>query len=169
MIVASEEAIARLGIDRRRCVRVLSSAQRTEVVYAESSNFDAELTRQTTAQAIAEAGIKPTDLDVIELHDAFSVEEIFYLEAMGVARRRRGAAMLREWCVRHRRRRGGEPLGGLLAMGHPIGPTGVGQIAEVTRQLRGEAGYASTPARDSDSRTWSASARCVSCTCWAHP
>jgi acetyl-CoA acetyltransferase len=57
VIVASEAAIERLGIDRRRCVRVLSSAQRTEMVYEDSSNFDAELTRQTTAQALSDAGI----------------------------------------------------------------------------------------------------------------
>ena len=140
VIVASEPAITRLGIDRKRCVRVLSSAQKTEVVYAESSNFDAELTAQTTALAIADAGIQPADLDVVELHDAFSVEEIFYLEAMGIAGPGEAPAMLRAGAFDI----GGDvavsPSGGLLAMGHPIGPTGVGQIVEVTRQLRGEAG-----------------------------
>jgi len=140
VIVASEAAIARLRIDHRRCVRVLSSAQRTEVVYEESSNFDAELTRQTTAQAIAEAGITPADLDVIELHDAFSVEEIFYLEAMGVAREGEAPAMLRDGAFDIGGDVATSPSGGLLAMGHPIGPTGIGQIAEIARQLRGEAG-----------------------------
>jgi acetyl-CoA acetyltransferase len=139
-IVASEYAISKLGIDRRRCVRVRSSAQRTEMVYAESSNFDAELTRQTTAQALAEAGIAARELDVVELHDAFSVEEIFYLEAMGIAAPGDAPAMLRDGAFDV----GGDvavsPSGGLLAMGHPIGPTGLGQIAEITRQLRGEAG-----------------------------
>src|SRR5262249_30002900 len=140
VIVASEDAIARLGLDRKRCIRVLSSAQRTEVVYAEASNFDAELTRQTTAQAIADAGIAARDLDVIELHDAFTVEEIFYLEAMGIAASGEAPAMLKAGAFDV----GGDvavsPSGGLLAMGHPIGPTGVGQIVEIARQLRGEAG-----------------------------
>lgn len=144
-IVASEDAIARLGIDRKRCVRVLSSAQRSEMVYAESSNFDAELTRQTTAQALDEAGVRASDLDVVELHDAFSVEEIFYLEAMGIAKPGEAPAMLRAGAFDV----GGEvavsPSGGLLAMGHPIGPTGLGQIAEITRQLRGEAGSRQQP------------------------
>ena len=139
-IVASEDAITRLGIDRKRCVRVLSSAQRTEVVYDESSNFDAELTRQTTEQALREAGIGPHDLDVVELHDAFSVEETFYLEAIGVAKAGEAPRMLRDGAFDI----GGDvavsPSGGLLAMGHPIGPTGLGQIAEIARQLRGEAG-----------------------------
>ena len=144
-IVASEDAIKRLGIDRQRCVRVLSSAQRTEVVYDESSNFDAELTRQTTAHALSEAGIAPGDLDVVELHDAFSVEETFYLEAIGVAKPGEAPAMLRDGAFDV----GGDvavsPSGGLLAMGHPIGPTGLGQIAEITRQLRGEAGARQQP------------------------
>jgi acetyl-CoA acetyltransferase len=139
-IVASEDAIKRLGIDRKRSVRVLSSAQRTEVVYDEASNFDAELTRQTTSQALAEAGVAPNDLDVVELHDAFSVEETFYLEAIGVAKPGEAPRMLRDGAFDV----GGDvavsPSGGLLAMGHPIGPTGLGQIAEITRQLRGEAG-----------------------------
>jgi acetyl-CoA acetyltransferase len=144
-IVASEDAIAKLGIDRRRAVRVLSSAQRTEMVYAESSNFDAELTRQTTVQALDEAGVRASDLDVVELHDAFSVEEIFYLEAMGIANPGEAPRMLREGAFDV----GGDvavsPSGGLLAMGHPIGPTGLGQIAEITRQLRGEAGVRQQP------------------------
>jgi acetyl-CoA acetyltransferase len=144
-IVASEGAIERLGIDRRRCVRVLASSQRSEMVYAETSNFDAELTRQTTAQALAEAGVAARELDVVELHDAFSVEEIFYLEAMGIAKPGEAPAMLRAGAFAV----GGDvavsPSGGLLAMGHPIGPTGLGQIAEIARQLRGEAGVRQQP------------------------
>jgi len=145
VIVASEDGIARLGVDRHRAVRVLSSVQQTEVVYAESSNFDAELTRQTTARALAEAGVSPSALDVIELHDAFTVEEIFYLEAMGIAKPGDAPRMLRAGAFDI----GGDvavsPSGGLLAMGHPIGPTGVGQIAEIARQLRGEAGPRQQP------------------------
>ena len=81
----------------------------------------------------------------IELHDAFSVEEIFYLEAMGIAGDGEAPRMLRDGAFDI----GGDvavsPSGGLLAMGHPIGPTGVGQIAELTRQLRGEAGVRQQP------------------------
>ena len=144
-IVASAPALAKLGIDKHRAVRVLSSAQRSETVYDEASNFDAELTRQTAAQALAEASIAPSDLGVIELHDAFTVEEIFYLEAIGVAKAGEAPAMLRDGCFDI----GGDvavsPSGGLLAMGHPIGPTGLGQIVEIARQLRGEAGDRQQP------------------------
>ncbi len=144
-IVSSEDAIAKLGIDRTRAIRVLASATQTERVYRGMKNFDAELTRETTAQALAEAGITPRALDVIELHDAFAIEELLYVEAMGLCGEGEGAAMLASGATDIGGRCAISASGGLLAMGHPIGPTGVGQIAEITRQLRCEAGARQQP------------------------
>lgn len=138
-IVASEEALDRLGIDRSRTVRVLASAQRSEELYGTRS-FDAELTRSTTAEALEEAGKEPSDLDVIELHDAFAIEELQYVEAMGLSPEGAAAIDLEAGDYDIGGRCAVNPSGGLLAMGHPIGPTGVAQIAEITRQLRAEAG-----------------------------
>jgi acetyl-CoA acetyltransferase len=144
-IVASDEAIARLGIDRARAVRVIGSVAGSERVYGDGKNWDAELTRETVEQAFRESGIGPRDLNVIELHDAFTIEELLYVEAMGLCGAGEAARMLE----RHETDIGGRcavsASGGLLAMGHPIGPTGIGQIAEVTRQLRGEAGVRQQP------------------------
>ena len=121
-------------------MRVASSALRSERVYEDASNFDAALTRETVAEALAAADVTPADLDLIELHDAFSVEEIFYLEAIGLCRPGEAARLMREGAFDIGGQCAVSTSGGLLAMGHPIGPTGVGQIAEITRQLRGEAG-----------------------------
>jgi acetyl-CoA acetyltransferase len=160
ILVASDDAIARLGIDRSRTVRVLASVQRTERVYRDApaaarmvstirsaaDDFgaeyggDAELTRETVEQAYAESGVEPKDLDVVELHDAFTIEELLYLEAMGVSEPGRAVASLLAGDFDIGGRVAVSPSGGLLAMGHPIGPTGAGQVAEITRQLRGEAG-----------------------------
>ena len=138
-ILASEDGIRKLGIDSRRAVRVLSSTLRSERVYEDNSGFDAALTEETVRQTLAEAGVSPSALDIVELHDAFTVEELLYVERMGLcdpgdAPRRLKAGHFDI---------GGEvavsPSGGLIAMGHPLGPTGLGQIAEITRQLRGEA------------------------------
>ena len=145
VIVASEEAIARLGIDRARAVRVAASATRTERVYPPGTGFDAELTRQTTALALAEAGLAPADLDVVELHDAFTVEELHYVEAMGICPAGEAAARLRDGEFHIGASVAVNPSGGLIAMGHPIGPTGVGQVAEISLQLRGEAGRRQQP------------------------
>jgi acetyl-CoA acetyltransferase len=139
VIIASDDAIERLGLDQARAVRVLSSASRSETVY-DGENFDAALTRETAAQALAEAGVTPADLDIVELHDAFTVEELLYLEAIGISPPGQAARDLEEGQFDIGGRVAVSPSGGLLSMGHPIGPTGVGQICEITAQLRGEAG-----------------------------
>jgi len=145
VIVASEDAIARLGIDRNRAVRAVASVTRTERVYREAKNFDAELTGETVARAYHEAGITARELDVLELHDAFTIEELLYLEAMGLCAPGEGARMIESGAADIGGQCAVSASGGLLAMGHPIGPTGVGQIAEITRQLRGEAGERQQP------------------------
>uniref|UniRef100_UPI0006491915 thiolase C-terminal domain-containing protein n=1 Tax=Delftia sp. ZNC0008 TaxID=1339242 RepID=UPI0006491915 len=78
--------------------------------------------------------------DLLELHDAFSVEELLYSEAIGVCEPGEGAAYLERGDSRIGGRCAINASGGLIGMGHPLGPTGIGQIAEITRQLRGEAG-----------------------------
>lgn len=138
-IVASEEAIGRHNLDASRAIRILASTARSETVYR-NENFDAALTRETTSQALAEGGITADALDIIELHDAFTVEELLYLEAMGICPKGQAASALQAGEFDIGGRVAVSPSGGLLSMGHPIGPTGVGQICEVTVQLRGEAG-----------------------------
>ncbi len=137
VIVASDAAIARLGLDPARAVRVLSSASRSETVYR-GENFDAALTRETVGIALHDAGVTADDLDVVELHDAFTVEELLYIEAIGLAPVGKAAAQLAEGQFHIGGRVAVSASGGLLSMGHPIGPTGVGQICELTTQLRGE-------------------------------
>lgn len=164
VIVASEDAIARLGIDRGRAVRVAASATCTERVYPPGTGFDAELTRQTTALALAEAGVAPDELDVVELHDAFTVEELHYVEAMGICPVGQAAARLRDGEFHIGASVAVNPSGGLIAMGHPIGPTGVGQIAELALQLRGEAGKRQQPG----ARTGLAHMVGLGSVCYAH-
>ncbi|MEV0063565.1 thiolase family protein [Nocardia sp. NPDC050718] len=138
-IVVSDDAIDALGLDRSRCVRVLASVLRSEELYGARS-FDAELTRATVCSAYDQAGIEPEDLDVVELHDAFTIEELQYVEAMGLVEEGKAAAALARGEFDLGGRVAVSPSGGLLGAGHPIGPTGVGQIGEITTQLRGEAG-----------------------------
>ena len=145
VIVVSDDAIEKLGIDRSRAIRVTASVSRSERVYRGAKNFDAELTRETVAQAYEEAQITPQDLDVVELHDAFTIEELLYVEAMGLCGEGEGARMITSGAVDIGGKCAISASGGLLAMGHPIGPTGTGQVAEIARQLRGEAGARQQP------------------------
>jgi len=139
VIVASEAAIKALGLDAGRAIRVTASVGRSQSLYPNAASFDANLTRETTAIALAQAGLTPDQLDLVELHDAFSVEELEYVEAMGLCAESRAVHELKEGAFDIGGRCAVNASGGLIGMGHPIGPTGLGQIAEITRQLRHEA------------------------------
>lgn len=145
VIVASEDGIRRLGLDAARAIRVASSAARSQRVYENATRYDAMLTQETAALALAQAGRAPSNIDVVELHDAFAVEEIEYVEAMGICADGQAIHELKAGAFDIGGRCAVSPSGGLIAMGHPIGPTGVGQIAELTRQLRCEAGVRQQP------------------------
>mgnify|MGYP001159882474 CR=1 FL=1 len=139
VILASEDGIKRLGLDASRAVRIIGSTTRTEGLYGEGVGIDAALTSETGADAFEEAGIEPSDLDVLEVHDAFAIEELLYAEALGLCKAGEAASLIESGYFDIGGQCALSPSGGLLAMGHPIGPTGVGQVVEVTRQLRGEA------------------------------
>src|SRR6185312_4815130 len=75
VIVASEEGLERYGVGLDRAARVLSSAGRSQRAYDDATRYDALLTQETARIALAEADVAPRELDVVELHDAFTVEE----------------------------------------------------------------------------------------------
>jgi acetyl-CoA C-acetyltransferase len=104
-----------------------------------------DLVRDTAADAYAQAGVVPEDVDVAEVHDAFTVGELVTVEALGLAQP--GAAP-RRLAAGELSLGGAQPVnpsGGLLSRGHPLGATGLAQIAEITWQLRGEAGERQVP------------------------
>lgn len=144
-LVASEEAIEALGVDPARAVRVRASVATSERRYAPGRNWDTELTGETVARALREAEVEAGELDVVELHDAFTIEELLYLEAMGLCGPGEAGPLLLEGAWDIGGRCAVSPSGGLLSMGHPLGPTGVGQVAEIAAQLRGEAGVRQQP------------------------
>jgi acetyl-CoA C-acetyltransferase len=90
-------------------------------------------------KAFAQAGRAPGEIDVLEVHDAFTIGEIFTCEALGLASRGKGAELAPSG---HTQRDGAQPVnpsGGLLSRGHPLGATGLAQLAEIAWQLRGRA------------------------------
>ena len=98
-------------------------------------SFDATVSAAQRAYLIA--GVFASEVDIVELHDCFSIAEIIDSEDLGLVPRGEGAL----WAAEGRTAVNGEiainPSGGLLAKGHPVGATGVGQLYEVVRQLRG--------------------------------
>lgn len=91
-------------------------------------------------KAYLQAGVGPHDIELFELHDAFTIMAALSLEACGFAERGEGARLAQEGGIALEGRIPISTMGGLKARGHPIGATGVYQIVELVTQLRGEAG-----------------------------
>lgn len=143
-IVGRADLAKKLRPDRP-VVRVVASALQTEK-YAPGHLFmgpvvgPAQMTVDTAAQAYNEAGIGPEDLDLVQVHDAFAIEELEYYELLGLCKPGEAEKCIEEG---HFELHGRLPVstdGGLIARGHPGGPTGLAQIWETSLQLRGEAG-----------------------------
>ena len=143
-IVGRADLAKKLHPDRP-VVKVIASALQTER-YERGHIFQgpvvgpARMSIDTSRAAYEEAGLGPEDVDLVQVHDAFAIEELEYYELLGLCRP--GEA---EECIeRGDFEIGGRcPVstdGGLIARGHPGGPTGLAQIWETTLQLRGEAG-----------------------------
>jgi sterol carrier protein 2 len=104
-----------------------------------------DMTCMSASAAYNEAGIDPADLDVVELHDCFTTNEILSYEALGLAGPGGAEKFVRDGGGAY----GGpvvvNPSGGLLAKGHPLGATGLAQCVELTEQLRGDCGPRQAP------------------------
>ena len=103
-------------------------------------DFLFNITKTSAQIAYDKAGIGPQDLDLIEMHDAFTIEEIIYSEALGLCPEGEGGLLVEDGTTSLTGKHPINSSGGLISMGHPIGPTGVGQVAEILWQMRGECG-----------------------------
>jgi acetyl-CoA acetyltransferase len=127
-------------------VRVLSSVVVSGMrEQARDDILDAEITARAARLAYERAGVGPQDVDVVELHDAFTIAELLYYEALGLADRGEAVALLKSGATRIGGRVPVNPSGGLLAKGHPLGATGVAQMVEVMWHLQARAGARQTP------------------------
>ncbi|MCE5207227.1 MAG: thiolase domain-containing protein [Chloroflexi bacterium] len=134
----------------KRKVKVAASATATDSIAIHSRNDPLWLSaaEKSAKEAYRQAGIGPEDIDVFELHDAFSIMAALSLEACGFAERGRGPELAKNGDITLHGRIPICTLGGLKSRGHPVGATGIYQIVEVVEQLRQEAG----PAQVQDAR-----------------
>ncbi|WP_263705557.1 thiolase domain-containing protein [Shouchella tritolerans] len=122
-------------------VHVLSSGQAsgTPLMQEVDNLLRIEATHLAAQQAYAQAGLGPGDIDVVELHDCFSITELIATEELGFAERGKGWEAVEQGLTQHG---GNVPVntsGGLLSKGHPIGATGIAQIVQIAEQLNGTA------------------------------
>jgi len=104
-----------------------------------------EATKNAADEAYGMSGLKPEDIQFSEVHDCFSIAELIHIEDLGFFKPGQGYKAVEEGLTR---RDGPMPIntsGGLKCKGHPVGATGIGQLFEVWKQLRGEAGERQIP------------------------
>jgi len=137
-IVVSERKARQLGLSPM--VTVEASVFRTSTLAAGSTAQDADTTDHTCREAYEQAGLGPGDISLVQVHDAFTVEEIEYCESMGFCEVGEAERMVEAGELSIGGRIPFSTDGGLLSRGHPTGPTGLAQIWETAEQLRGRSG-----------------------------
>lgn len=116
----------------------LSLYQRPDITIFDGS-------RKAAAQAYQVAGLKPEDIDLLEVHDAFSVLGIMALEDLGFAEKGHGVQLVKDGSCAREGKLPTNTFGGLKARGHPVGASGVYQIAELSLQLSNRAEECQVP------------------------
>lgn len=142
-VICSEEFARRHGL--RTDVAIVGQAMTTDFPssFEEASAIKAVGFDMTDAAALAayqQAGIGPRDLDVVELHDCFTSNEILTYEALGLAAIGEAERFVQDGDNTYGGAVVTNPSGGLLSKGHPLGATGLAQCAELVQQLRGQCG-----------------------------
>ncbi|CAK9044068.1 Sterol carrier protein 2 (SCP-2) (Acetyl-CoA C-myristoyltransferase) (Non-specific lipid-transfer protein) (NSL-TP) (Propanoyl-CoA C-acyltransferase) (SCP-2/3-oxoacyl-CoA thiolase) (SCP-2/thiolase) (SCP-chi) (Sterol carrier protein X) (SCP-X) (Straight-chain acyl-CoA oxidase) (SCPX), partial [Durusdinium trenchii] len=148
VIVASEEFVIEHGL-QGQAVEILGQGLRTD----SPTVFDAPdkrrsmievvgfgMASEAAAMAYKEAGITPDQVDVVELHDCFSCNELLTYEALGLAKVGEGHKLVDSGDNTFGGKYVINPSGGLISKGHPLGCTGASHVAEICWQLRGECG-----------------------------
>jgi sterol carrier protein 2 len=141
-ILASEAFVRKHGLEDK-AVEIIGQAMTTDF----QSSFDKsaiklvgyDMTRKAAEKVYEQAGIGPEDVDVVELHDCFSCNELITYEGLGLCPEGKAGEFIDSGANTY----GGQvvvnPSGGLISKGHPLGATGLAQCSELTWQLRGEA------------------------------
>ena len=125
-----------------RPVKIIGSGLATSAMaLSDRANIaDLDAVERSAQRAYKMSGVVPARMQVVELHDCFTIAEICCVEALGLVQRGQGGAAARSGCTALGGRFPVNTSGGLKAKGHPVGATGIAQVIEIFEQLRGEAG-----------------------------
>jgi acetyl-CoA acetyltransferase len=140
-ILCSEEFAAKHGISRP--VKIIGQAMATDKLedfaLGPLGMIGVGMSRRSAQAVYEQTGIGPEDVQVIELHDCFSTNELVSYETLGLCPEGQGGRLIDENQVTYGGKWVVNPSGGLLSKGHPLGATGLAQCAELTWQLNGMA------------------------------
>ncbi|WP_455646036.1 thiolase domain-containing protein [Methanosphaera sp.] len=121
-------------------VRASTQASDTIALHSRKSLTTIESTKFASRKAYDLAGLTAKDMDLAEVHDCFSINGLIAIEDLGFFEKGQGGQAIEDGLIERDGEISVNPSGGLKARGHPLGATGIAQIAEITWQLRGEAG-----------------------------
>ncbi len=141
-ILASEEFVKKHGL-QARAIEIIGMAMTTDFQSSYEGSMikmvGSDMTKAAARKVYEQSGVGPENVDVVELHDCFSCNELITYEALGLC----GEGKAGEFVDSGAQTYGGQvvvnPSGGLISKGHPLGATGLAQCAELNWQLRGEA------------------------------
>lgn len=140
LILVSEAGLAKLGKTEADAIEVLSLAHATGNLFVDGDLLTMDTTAAAAQRAYAEAGLTPDAVQVAEVHDCFTITELLMMEALGFSAPGESVAQV----IDGRTALTGElPIntgGGLVGFGHPVGATGVKQVLEIYRQMKGQCG-----------------------------
>lgn len=139
-IVCSEEFAKKHSIDGG--VKILSQAMATDTPQTWDNPIDligADMTRRASKQVFEQAGVDVNDVDVVELHDCFTTNEVVTYEGLGLCPEGEASKFIADGDNTYGGKFVVNPSGGLMSKGHPIGATGLAQCYELVNQLRGTA------------------------------
>lgn len=148
-ILVSEDFVHSHGLEKQ-AVEILGMEMATDVPSAfqdgsciKMIGFD--MTRNAAERLFQKTDLSPRDVDVVELHDCFSVNELITYEALGLCDIGKGGELVDSGNNTYGGKYVINPSGGLISKGHPLGATGIAQCAELSWQLRNEAGQRQVP------------------------
>ena len=131
---------ARKFTDTPIMVAGTGQASDTISLHGRSSFTSLRATIEAARTAYKRAGVKPDDIDLVEVHDCFTIAEIMAIEDLGFCKKGEGGKMTEQGETAIGGRIPVNTSGGLKGKGHPVGATGIAQAVEIVQQLRGEAG-----------------------------
>lgn len=140
LVIAGEKGLEKLGKSPADCVEIIGYNFAAAPLSQTPELGKLETTAKAAAKTYADAGIKPEEVQVAEVHDCFAVTEILMYEALGFAQAGKGAELVRRGETELTGKIPVNTGGGLIAFGHPVGATGVKQAVEIFRQMKGQCG-----------------------------
>ena len=142
-ILASEDFVKKHGL-QKQAIEIVGMCMTTDF----SSSFDtkscikligADMSRKAAEKVYEQSGLGPENVDVVELHDCFSTNELITYEGLGLCAEGKGGELIDSGAVTYGGKWVVNPSGGLISKGHPLGATGLAQCSELNWQLRGMA------------------------------